>query len=59
MIWSSRYHSELIITAGGENVAPVPVEDKVKEKLAFVSNAMLIGDKQKFVSCFLTLKVTN
>ncbi|XP_072428211.1 long-chain-fatty-acid--CoA ligase ACSBG2-like [Chiloscyllium punctatum] len=47
---------ELIITAGGENIAPVPIEDAVKEKLPIISNAMLIGDKRKFLSMFLTLK---
>ncbi|WAQ98367.1 ACBG2-like protein, partial [Mya arenaria] len=47
---------ELIITAGGENVAPVPIEDNVKEALPCVSNCMLIGDKRKFLSMLITLK---
>jgi long-chain-fatty-acid--CoA ligase ACSBG len=48
---------ELIITAGGENVAPIPVEEKIKECLPCVSNCILIGDKQKYLSCFLSFKV--
>lgn len=48
---------ELIITAGGENVAPVPIEDAVKEQLPGISNCMLIGDKRKFLSMLLTMKV--
>ncbi|XP_052448048.1 long-chain-fatty-acid--CoA ligase ACSBG2 [Carassius gibelio] len=47
---------ELIITAGGENVPPVPIEDALKEEVSIVSNAMLVGDKKKFLSMLLTLK---
>lgn len=48
---------ELIITAGGENVPPVPIEDAVKESLSqCISNCMLIGDKRKFLSLLITLK---
>lgn len=48
---------ELIITAGGENIPPVPIEDAIKEEVPLISNVMVIGDKRKFLSCFLTLKV--
>jgi long-subunit acyl-CoA synthetase (AMP-forming) len=48
---------ELIITAGGENIAPVPIEGQLKVEVPILSNAMLIGDKKKFLSCLLTLKV--
>ena len=37
---------ELIITAGGENIPPVYIEDCINSEVLFISNAMLIGDKR-------------
>ena len=51
--------TELIITAGGENVPPVLIEDRVKEKLHCVSSCMLVGDKRRFLSMLITLKASN
>ena len=46
-----------MITAGGENIAPVPIEEAVKEELGeIVSNVMLVGDHRKHLSVILTLK---
>jgi long-chain-fatty-acid--CoA ligase ACSBG len=47
---------ELIITAGGENVAPVPIEDKMKECCPILSNVMVVGDKRKFLAMLVTLR---
>ncbi|XP_030033361.2 long-chain-fatty-acid--CoA ligase ACSBG2 isoform X2 [Manduca sexta] len=47
---------ELIITAGGENVAPVIIEQAVQAELLHVGFAVLIGDRRKFLSILLTLK---
>lgn len=49
---------ELVITAGGENVAPVPIENKIKYACPLISNVMLIGDQKKFLSVLVTLRVT-
>ena len=49
---------ELIITEGGKNIAPIPIESRIKENLSsIISQAIVIGDKQKYLSCLLTLKV--
>ena len=47
---------EIIITAGGENVAPVPVEEAVRTGCAAISCVMLVGDRRKFISALITLK---
>lgn len=48
---------EILITAGGENVAPVPIEERVKKELPLVGEAVVLGDKLKFLSVLLTVKV--
>ena len=48
---------ELIITAGGENVAPVPIEDLFKQFCSACSNIMLIGENQRFMGALITFKV--
>lgn len=50
---------EILVTAGGENVAPVVIEEIAKENMPFISNIMLIGDQRKFISCMLSLKTTT
>jgi len=48
---------EIIIGAGGENIAPVPIEDKFKEICPACSNIMIVGESQRFMSCLITFKV--
>eukprot|EP00163_Fabomonas_tropica_P005035 TRINITY_DN1448_c0_g1_i1.p1 TRINITY_DN1448_c0_g1~~TRINITY_DN1448_c0_g1_i1.p1 ORF type:complete len:643 (+),score=268.24 TRINITY_DN1448_c0_g1_i1:47-1975(+) len=48
---------ELIITAGGENVAPVVLENNMMAEFGdIIANVMTIGDKRKFLSCLVSLR---
>ena len=52
---TGRY-KELIIGAGGENIAPVPIEDEIKNICPLISNFVMIGDKRKYNVALVTLK---
>lgn len=45
---------DLIITAGGKNVAPGPIEEVIK-RCEFVSQALVLGDKRPFISALVAL----
>jgi long-subunit acyl-CoA synthetase (AMP-forming) len=45
---------EIIITAGGENIAPQLVESQIKS-IAVVSQAVVIGDRRRYLVVLLTL----
>jgi long-chain acyl-CoA synthetase len=47
---------ELIVTAGGKNVAPAVLEDRLRAH-PLVSQTMVVGDNQPFVGCLITLDV--
>jgi len=49
---------EIIITAGGENVAPTNIEDEIRICLPdIVQQVMVCGDSQPYLTCLITLKV--
>lgn len=50
---------ELLITSGGEHVAPVPIESRIKSEVPFLSHVMIIGDHRKFLTCLVTLLVSH
>jgi len=43
---------DIIVTAGGKNVAPQPIENLLKTNL-YISNVMVIGDRRKFISALI------
>ncbi len=45
---------ELIITAGGKNVAPAVLEDRLRAH-PLISQCMVVGDNRPFVGCLITL----
>lgn len=45
---------DLIITAGGKNVAPRPIEEVI-QRCEIVSQALVLGDKRPFISALITL----
>jgi len=47
---------ELIITAGGENIAPVPIEHYIKAEAPALANVIMIGDRKKYNTCLVSLK---
>jgi long-chain-fatty-acid--CoA ligase ACSBG len=46
---------DIIITAGGENIPPIPIENELSQHLkCYFDNIIVIGDKLKFLSVLLT-----
>ena len=45
---------ELIVTAGGKNVAPAVLEDRLRGH-PLVSQCMVVGDNKPFIACLVTI----
>jgi long-chain acyl-CoA synthetase len=45
---------ELIVTAGGKNVAPALLEDRLRAH-PLVSQCMVVGDNRPFIGCLITI----
>ncbi|HTY79210.1 MAG TPA: AMP-binding protein [Candidatus Bathyarchaeia archaeon] len=45
---------DIIITAGGKNITPSEIENQLKFS-PFISDAVVIGDQRKFLSCLVML----
>jgi len=55
---TGRY-KELIIGSGGENIAPIPIEDHVKMMCDGINEMVMIGDHQKYNVALITLKAKD
>jgi len=45
---------EILVTAGGKNVAPAPLEDRLRAH-PLISQCMVVGDGRKFIGALITL----
>jgi long-chain acyl-CoA synthetase len=45
---------DLIVTAGGKNVAPQNLENDLKTS-KYISQALVVGDRQPYIACLITL----
>ena len=50
---------DIIVTAGGKNVAPQNLENQIKSKSALISQVVVHGDKRKFLAAVVTLDEEN
>lgn len=49
---------DIIITAGGKNIAPQMIENKLKACI-YINDAIVIGDRRKFISAIIVLDEEN
>lgn len=49
---------DIIITAGGKNITPQFIENKLKYS-PYINDAVIIGDKKKFISCLIMIDEDN
>ena len=47
----------MIITAGGENVSPILIEEDIKNLLPFISNAMVVGDAKYYIYIYNNMNI--
>merc|ERR1712113_621879 len=59
MVKITGRYKELIIGEGGENIAPVPIEDSVKGLCLGINECMMVGDKRKYNVALITLKAVG
>ncbi|MGB1010380.1 MAG: AMP-dependent synthetase/ligase, partial [Thiolinea sp.] len=49
---------DIIITAGGKNVAPAEIENQLKFS-PYISDAVVIGDQRKYLTCLIMIDQEN
>ena len=58
-VWEENFkivdRKDIIITSGGKNVSPQEIENKIKIS-PFIKDAIVIGDKRKFLSALIAIE---
>jgi long-chain acyl-CoA synthetase len=49
---------DIIVTAGGKNITPQYIENKLKASL-YINDAVIIGDRRKFLTCLIMIDEDN
>ena len=49
---------DIIITAGGKNITPAEIENRLKFS-PYISDAVMIGDKRKYLTCLIMIDQEN
>lgn len=49
---------DIIVTAGGKNITPQYIENKLKASL-YINDAVVIGDRRKFLTCLIMIDEDN
>ena len=58
LVFDTDRKKDLIITAGGKNIAPQFIENKLKFS-PFINDAIVIGDRRKYISAIIVLDEEN
>lgn len=53
-VWITGRKKEIIVTAGGKNVAPAVLEDRLRSHAA-ISQVVVVGEKRPFIGALITL----
>ena len=55
-LWMGGRLKELLITSGGENIAPIPIENNILRELeGILSYAIVVGDAKKYLTCLIAI----
>ena len=57
-VYISDRLKDIIITSGGKNITPSEIENQLKFSM-FISDAVVIGDKRKYLSCLVMIDQDN